>query len=163
MESSVESSLNRQVRKTAQRLPDGFELNEERRAVAVKEKVDAEREFGRFRDHWLAASGANARKHNWDAAWRNWCRKAADMRQPTIVRGTASVSPAQLEAEGLQKLAARRRAIGIPDFRDPNPGETAAQYCQAQNTECNRLMVEKERLKAARSIANLAAAKRISP
>jgi len=163
MESSVEPSLNRQARKIAQRLPEAFELTEERRKVAVQEKVDAEREFVRFRDHWIAASGANARKHNWDAAWRNWCRKAADMRQPTIVRGTASISPAQLEAEGLRKLSARRQSIGIPDFRDPNPGESSAEYCQAQNVECNRLMLEKERRNAVQKISSLAAAKRISP
>lgn len=164
MESSVESPPNRQVRKTAQRLPEGFGLTEDRRAVAVAEKVDAQREFGRFRDHWLAASGANARKHNWDAAWRNWCRKAADMK-PTITRGPGGpvVSAAQLEADGLRKLMDRRQAIGIPNFRDPTSGETSAQYGQAQNAECNRLMVEKERRRAVNSIADLAAAKRISP
>ncbi|MFC3711318.1 hypothetical protein ACFOMD_01970 [Sphingoaurantiacus capsulatus] len=37
-----------------------------------------ERELARFRDHWAAAAGANARKHDWDAAWRNWLRKADD-------------------------------------------------------------------------------------
>lgn len=26
----------------------------------------------RFRNHWFSASGANARKADWDAAWRNW-------------------------------------------------------------------------------------------
>lgn len=63
---------------TAQRLPDDFELTGERRGVAQSERVDCEREFARFTDHWRASSGANARKRDWDAAWRNWCRKAAD-------------------------------------------------------------------------------------
>lgn len=74
---------------TAKRLQPEFDLTEDRRTVAIAERVDPEREFKRFRDHWLAASGANARKHDWDAAWRNWCRKAADMqvnapRQPGV-------------------------------------------------------------------------------
>lgn len=64
---------------TAKRLQPEFDLTQDRRTVALEERVDPEREFKRFRDHWLAASGANARKHDWDAAWRNWCRKAADM------------------------------------------------------------------------------------
>lgn len=40
--------------------------------------LDAKREFEKFRDHWLAASGANAVKMDWYAAWRNWLRKAED-------------------------------------------------------------------------------------
>jgi biotin operon repressor len=35
-----------------------------------------ERELSKFRDHWAASSGANARKHDWQAAWRNWVLKA---------------------------------------------------------------------------------------
>lgn len=27
-----------------------------------------------FRDHWIAASGTKARKHDWDAAFRTWAR-----------------------------------------------------------------------------------------
>ena len=29
----------------------------------------------RFRDHWLAAGGQNARKVDWEATWRNWVRR----------------------------------------------------------------------------------------
>ena len=32
----------------------------------------------RFRDHWTAATGANARKRDWSATWRNWVRRAAE-------------------------------------------------------------------------------------
>jgi hypothetical protein len=65
---------------TARRLPEGFELMEARKAIARAEKADPEREFAKFCDHWRAASGANARKHDWDAAWRNWCRKAGEFK-----------------------------------------------------------------------------------
>lgn len=64
---------------TATRLPDDFELTESRRTAARAEGVDPDREFARFRDYWRAASGANSRKHDWEATWRNWCRKAADI------------------------------------------------------------------------------------
>ena len=67
---------------TAHRLPENFELTPERQATAKAEAVNPEREFARFCDHWRAASGANARKLDWDAAWRNWCRKAGDFRKP---------------------------------------------------------------------------------
>jgi hypothetical protein len=65
---------------TAKRLPDDFSLTDDRKATAKAEGADADREFAKFTDHWRAASGANARKHDWDAAWRNWCRKSHDMR-----------------------------------------------------------------------------------
>lgn len=65
---------------TAKRLPENFELTPERQATARAEAVNPEREFARFCDHWRAASGSNARKHDWDAAWRNWCRKAGDFK-----------------------------------------------------------------------------------
>jgi hypothetical protein len=31
-----------------------------------------QRELEKFRDHWAAASGRNAIKRDWDAAWRTW-------------------------------------------------------------------------------------------
>lgn len=40
--------------------------------------LDVRRELERFRDFWLAKSGANATKRDWDATWRNWVRKALD-------------------------------------------------------------------------------------
>lgn len=65
----------------ATRLPDDFELTPERFEFARKERLSDEqipREFERFRDHWLQASGRNAAKRDWDATWRNWVREAVD-------------------------------------------------------------------------------------
>jgi hypothetical protein len=76
----------RAKRSTATRLPDDFALTEVRREYAQGQKIDPEREFENFRDYWSAAAGQKARKHDWDAAWRGWCRKAADY-QP---RGAAA-------------------------------------------------------------------------
>jgi hypothetical protein len=58
----------------AHRLPEDFSLTKERRAVAEAEKLDPDRIFADFRDYWTAASGAKARKCDWDATWRVWCR-----------------------------------------------------------------------------------------
>lgn len=40
----------------------------------------ASAELAKFRDHWAAASGRDATKADWQAAWRNWCRRAVEMR-----------------------------------------------------------------------------------
>lgn len=75
-ESSSEPSGNRQER--ASRLPTDFVLTPERRLVAEAETLPAERTFEKFRNHWTSASGAKARKCDWDATWRNWCMTEAD-------------------------------------------------------------------------------------
>jgi hypothetical protein len=73
------SGPTRKACKTARRLPEDFGLTADRKIAAAAEGIAAvEREFDRFLDYWRAASGANARKHDWDATWRNWCRRAAD-------------------------------------------------------------------------------------
>lgn len=40
--------------------------------------LQARRETDKFRDHWTAAAGQNARKLDWSAAWRNWMRRAKE-------------------------------------------------------------------------------------
>lgn len=81
------------ARPVARRLPDGFELTPERRAYAEREGINPQREFEKFCDHWRSASGANARKHDWDAAWRNWCRKAADDLKRSTPRAAFGARP----------------------------------------------------------------------
>lgn len=64
----------------ATRIPDDFTVTPEMVAWARQNvpNVDGRRETERFIDHWQAASGANARKRDWTAAWRNWMRRADD-------------------------------------------------------------------------------------
>lgn len=64
----------------ATRLPPDFGLTPERRAIAEAEKADPEREFAQFTDHFRAAPGIKGRKNDWDATWRNWCRRAPDFK-----------------------------------------------------------------------------------
>lgn len=63
----------RAPRSAAVHLPDDFELTPERRAIAIRENLDPERTFVKFKNHWRAASGAKARKRDWDGTWENWC------------------------------------------------------------------------------------------
>lgn len=72
----------------ATRLPADFGLTPERRAIAEAEKADPEREFAQFTDHFRAAPGAKGRKNDWDATWRNWCRRAPDFKpRPRFTTG----------------------------------------------------------------------------
>lgn len=91
------------------RLPDSFAVTPEMVAWAQANTpgVDGRRETERFRDHWAAATGRNATKRDWIAAWRNWMRSAAD-RAPTgrAVPGARPSTTDQRVAEGLA-LAAR--------------------------------------------------------
>jgi hypothetical protein len=65
-------------RKTATRMPQDFALTPERREIAIREKIDPDRTFLAFKNYWLAKSGSDARKHDWDATWVNWCMREAD-------------------------------------------------------------------------------------
>lgn len=81
-EKNQESRGARAARSAATRLPDGFELTPERAKIAATENLAPERTFEKFRDYWRAKSGADARKLDWDATWRNWCRNEADRLPP---------------------------------------------------------------------------------
>jgi len=53
----------------------------EGRRMAIAElgsRESALRELQRFRNYWFGKSGADGRKRDWDATWRNWIMKAAD-------------------------------------------------------------------------------------
>ena len=66
--------------KRGHRLPDGWMPDPDVIQAMAQENpdVDLKREHDKFTDHWAAASGANARKVDWNAAWRNWIRRAAE-------------------------------------------------------------------------------------
>lgn len=42
-----------------------------------------------FRDHWVAKAGADARRVDWLATWRNWCRSDITQRQHPALRPVA--------------------------------------------------------------------------
>ena len=66
--------------KTASRLPDGWALPKAWGEWALQERPDmttddVRREAEVFADFWLAKAGADARKQDWQATWRNWIRR----------------------------------------------------------------------------------------
>lgn len=40
-------------------------------------------ELAKFRDHWTAKTGQDAAKADWQAAWRNWVRRAVEFAPKT--------------------------------------------------------------------------------
>ena len=115
-------SRKRSPRQTATRIPDDFDLTPERRQVAEAERLDPGRTFAKFRDYWLAASGANARKHDWDATWRNWCRREGDHAKANPKTAPAPVRPppkpeeiaaARSEAARANQLELARKMGGV--------------------------------------------------
>lgn len=76
-DSSTEAGKSKRPRASAPpatRLPEDFTLSQEMRELAETERLDPERTFATFCDYWHAASGARARKCDWLATWRVWCR-----------------------------------------------------------------------------------------
>jgi hypothetical protein len=52
-------------------------------------RENAQAVFASFRDYWTSKAGANARKTDWTATWRNWCRreqKPAQGARPAIAK-----------------------------------------------------------------------------
>jgi hypothetical protein len=54
--------------------------------------VDQEAE--KFRDHWHAMAGADGRKADWSAVWRNWIRRAHAPKPGTATAPAAPPAPA---------------------------------------------------------------------
>lgn len=95
---TVKSAKRSSDERLGTRLPADFELTPDRRAIAEAEGQPPERTFAIFVDYWRAASGASAKKLDWDATWRNWCRRAADNRR-TPARGGSGVRPSAIRDE----------------------------------------------------------------
>jgi hypothetical protein len=64
-----------------------------------------------FKDHFIAASGANATKRDWSAAWRNWMRRAWRERHGEAYRKRigAPVRVVDWDAERAKLKAERQR------------------------------------------------------
>ena len=67
--------------KRGTRLPADWEPGESGMAFAAglgMANGKAAAELAKFRDHWAAKTGQDATKADWQAAWRNWVRKALE-------------------------------------------------------------------------------------
>jgi hypothetical protein len=105
---SVSVSVSEGVTR-ATRCPPDFEPSPEPEAEAG---IDRRTELLNFRDYWTAKPGKDGLKLDWQATWRNWCRKAhrkpADVARMTVP-GPSGPDPA------LQKLKAdAEKAVPMP-------------------------------------------------
>lgn len=66
------------AQKRGTRLPEGWMPDQAVIAQMREERpdVDLQAEHRKFADHWKAATGRNATKRDWNAAWRNWIRNS---------------------------------------------------------------------------------------
>ena len=62
------------------RLPEDWRPNDDGRRLAVEllGNGGAHAELTKFLDFWQAKAGPNARKVDWDAAWRGWVRRSEE-------------------------------------------------------------------------------------
>jgi len=74
---------------------------------AIKERgwqaSDAKQEALSFVDYWAGLSGSNGVKSDWQATWRNWCRRSSRAGQAKIesTTDTRAILERQLKAEEL--------------------------------------------------------------
>jgi len=121
----------RASRSAATRLPEDFALTPERIAYAEQQRINPQRAFENFCDYWKAASGAKARKHDWDATWRIWCRR--EHVAPTDTRASRFQQPAPNHDAAWAEAKSRAKATG---FRDPYPQESVGVYAtEVKNAE----------------------------
>lgn len=74
-------STKRKSTASGSRLPDGWTLPQPWADWALSERsdmteLDVRREAACFADYWHGKAGADARKADWEATWRNWIRRA---------------------------------------------------------------------------------------
>jgi hypothetical protein len=83
---SGNTSRKREATATGTRLPTDWTPGDEGRVFAQKLSLDPNRVLEEFRDYWCAQAGAKARKADWLATWRNWCRRDAAQRHRNVSR-----------------------------------------------------------------------------
>ena len=91
--------------------------------------ADAFREAERFGDYWAGCPGQRGLKRDWDATWRNWCRRAVDQRK--LTRNNAHGSNKETAIETAVKVLGRARrsaahagadSVVAEDQAHPGPG-----------------------------------------
>jgi hypothetical protein len=101
------------------RLPDDWSPSEEDRAFARSLGVAVDREAASFRDYWHAKPGADGRKTNWSATWRNWVRRSSERKQGNGTGSRTERNGFIVHAERLAREDADRAAgRSVVDFLD---------------------------------------------
>jgi len=118
----------------ARPLPDGWQLPRAWGEWALAEypywTADIVRLEGeKFRDHFRAKSGKDARKADWQATWRNWCR--SDITQRAHQRG----ADPQMAETIYQRSMRERMQEAAPEFArkgPPKPTENVIEFFAAE-------------------------------
>ncbi|MBY5501256.1 helix-turn-helix domain-containing protein [Rhizobium leguminosarum] len=87
------------------RIPDDFQpdLSEALKFGCTSDEALLEADA--FRDHWRSKAGADGRKLDWPATWRNWCRREWKFRQQRNGNGS---KPKQQAFAGFLKAESER-------------------------------------------------------
>jgi hypothetical protein len=105
-----------------QRLPDGWRPTPQDWATSgeLLSEPRAKSELEKFTDHWKQQPGSKGVKLDWNAAWRNWTRRAAEYG----ARPNGKTSQAQDTFGGFSGLAAQlRRKIADQEADDDAGGQ----------------------------------------
>lgn len=100
------------------RLPDDWQPDRTPGNLKAEDGHPADwlrRELDKFRDHWAAATGKNATKLDWNAAWRNWLRNAEDFAPKGGLN--APRTAASLTDADWQRMFERAAALDAEDER----------------------------------------------
>lgn len=71
------------------RIPDNWEPGSDGREFALAVGISGsgfQSEASKFCDYWRSQPGVKGRKSDWQATWRNWCRRASESRPATASR-----------------------------------------------------------------------------
>jgi hypothetical protein len=73
-------------RNRGERIATDWKLSEPGIAYALdrgmmRDRIEIEAE--KFKNYWIAKTGAGAMKHDWEATWRNWILTALERRNGT--------------------------------------------------------------------------------
>lgn len=111
-----EERVARQASVRGQRLPDDWQPTPQDQATSI-EVIGADRaraELEKFRDHWKQQPGSKGVKLDWNAAWRNWIRRASEYLTRGTANGRRTVHDA---AKDLTRTLER-----LAEFDEPAPG-----------------------------------------
>jgi len=92
-------------KREGERLPEDFEPTQKSWDIMAEHfpQVDLKLETHSFKDYWFSATGTNATKKDWDAAWRNWIRNSYKRAKPK--RNYSESDEARREREIRELLA----------------------------------------------------------
>lgn len=107
---SKKEGTNVPSKKNGTRLQEDFILPDSWKQFARQEGwTDSaiDREADTFRDYWVAKSGQNATKRDWQATWRNWIRN--NETRKGFTNGEAKQTPSLTTEELLERVRLRQQ------------------------------------------------------